>query len=786
MRALNIKLWRNLWGLRAQSTAIALVIALGVATFVMSLASLDSLRLTQQQVYQSQYFSDLFVDLKRAPEAVAERLRLLPGVATVETRVRAPVNLQLEGYDEPIVGQIISIGDGRQPELNRLFLRAGSLPESGHSDQVLISDAFAEAHALKPGDRLAVVVNGRYQVLRISGIALSPEFIYHIRPGELFPDFERYAILWMNRPALAAAFGMEGAFNNVVFTLAPGSGADPVIAAIDLVLEPYGGLGAYHRDEQISHRYIDEELTQLEGMAEVVPLIFLGVAAFLLNVVTARLIRTQREQIAVLKAFGYTSLQVAGHYLAMILLVVLIGSVLGILLGLWLAEGMASLYQTFFRFPYLSFELRPVVALGAILIAGGAAILGCLGALRSAFRLHPAEAMRPEPPGQYRRTVIERLGIDWLSQPVRMILRNLERHPYKALLSMLGIAFAVAIVLMSGFQKGAIDHMIDVQFRLAQKQDMTISFNELVSTRASHELQALPGVNHVEGFRVAPVILRNGQHSYRTSLQGYLPESRLFLVLNAQLESMRLPDEGLMLTDHLARILKVSPGDTLQVQFQDGRRKQLEIPVAALVTEYVGVGAYMQRDALSRLLGEGPAINGAFLVVEQDAIAALQQRLEQIPAVAGVTQRESAIRSFNELMDETILVFNLFTMFMAAAIAFAVIYNNARIALAERSRELATLRVLGFTRAETGFILLGELLLLTLLALPLGFAIGIGLIWLLIQSLQMDLYRIPLVITPDAFAMAAAVVLLATLISAWLISRHAAQIDMVSALKAAE
>ena len=786
MQALQIKLWRNLWELKAQASAIALVVALGVAMMIMAMVALDSLRLTQQQVYQSQYFAQLFVTLKRAPEAVAQRLAELSGVAMVETRVQAPVNLQLPAFGEPVPGVMLSIPDGSQPELNRLFLRAGSLPEAARSDEVLLSEAFAEAHGLQVGDSLAVVINGRYQRLRISGIALSPEFIYIIRPGELFPDFSRYAILWMNRSALAAAFGMEGAFNSAVFTLAPGVGEQSVIEAIDHLLTPWGGLGAYGRDLQISHRFIDEELTQLEGMAEIMPLIFLGVAAFLLNVVSARLIRSQREQIAVLKAFGYSSLDVSLHYLSLVLVIVALGSVTGVALGLWLADGLGGIYQEFFRFPYLIFELRPVLALVAILIAAMAAILGCLGALRSAFRLHPAEAMRPEPPARYRPTIIERLGLVWFSQSVRMILRNLERHPFKSLLSMIGIALAVAITMTTGFQQGAIGHMIDVQFRLAQQQDLSVNFNQAVSARAVQELAALPGVRHVEGYRVVPVVLRHGQFEYRTALQGFDAQGRLQRVLGPDLRPQPLPEEGVMLTDYLAQLLGITPGDVLEVEVLEGHRERLSLPVAALVTEFVGVGAYMQRDSLARLLREGPAVSGALLSVEPEALTELSQRLAGMPAVAGITQRENTIRSFNELMGETILVFTLFTMLIAGAISFAVVYNNARIALAERARELATLRVLGFTRGETSFILLGELMLLTLLALPLGFLFGNGLSWLLVQGLQNDMYRIPLVITTESYALAAAVVLTATLLSAWMISRQAAGLDMVSALKAAE
>lgn len=786
MRALNIKLLRNLWTLKGQGLAIASVIALGVAMFVMSFTTLESLRLSQQSVYQSQRFAQVFANLKRAPEAVAGQLRDLPGVAVLETRVQAPLNIQMPDFEQPVTGLAQSIPDGHQPQLNRLYLSAGGLPEAGRDEQALVSEAFAEAHGLKPGDTLPVVINGRYQRLLITGLAISPEYIYQIQPGDLFPDYSRYAILWMNRQALEAAFDMDGAFNNLTLTLSPNASAEAVIDAIDLVLEPWGGLGAYSRADQLSHRYLEQELASIEAMAIFLPLVFIGVAAFLLNVVAGRLIRTQREQIAVLKAFGYSSWAVGGHYLALVLVVVLIGSIAGVMLGTWMAGGLANLYQEYFRFPWLEFRLRPMVALTAVMIAGGATAAGTLTAVLRAFRLPPAEAMRPEPPASYRQTLLERLGVSGLSQPARIILRNIERQAVKSALSVLGIALAVAMVMLTGFQRGAINHMMDVQFRLAQQQDITVTFVEPVGRRALHELEALPGVRYVEGFRSTPAILRYGQREYRGALQGYPAERRLTQLLNANLQPIRTPEAGVLLTDHLAQLLNIKPGDLLQVQVQEGRRPELRIPVTGLVSEFVGVGAYMNQRALTRLLGEGDTLSGAFLAVAPEARKEVTSRLEEMPRVAGVTLRENTIRAFDEMMKETVLLFTLVSLLMAGAIAFAVVYNNARIAFAERGRELASLRVLGFTRGEVAYILLGELLLLTLFAMPLGFLLGAGLCWSMTWAMATDLFRIPLILTPATYATAAAVVLLATLLSGLIVGRSLARLDMVSALKAAE
>lgn len=786
MRTLNVKLRRDLWTLKGQGLAIALVIASGIATLVMALTSLDTLRLTQQSVYQSQRFAEVFAELKRAPERIAERLIELPGVAALETRVRAPVNVRLPGYDQPVTGLALSIPDGRQPELNRLHLRAGRLPDPDRSDQALVSDAFADAHGLGPGDPVAIVIDGRFQQFTIQGVVLSPEFIYQVRPGDLLPDYERYAILWMNRSTLAAAFDMEGAFNSVVATVSPGQSARQVVAGLDALLAPWGGAGAYTREDQTSHRYLEDELTQLETIGTVLPAIFIGVAGFLLNVVAARMIRNQREQIAVLKAFGYRNATVAGHYLMLVAVVVVIGSGAGLALGLWLASLVAGLYQEFFRFPWLEFRLRPQVALLGIGIAGGATLLGTLGAVRQAFRLPPAEAMRPEPPARYRRTLVERLGIRGFSQPARIILRNLERYPWKSALSVLGIALAVAMMMVTGFQMDAIGRMIDVQFRLVQKQDLTVTFTDPTSAAAAHDLRALPGVLYAEGFRAVPATLRSGHRSHRLAVQGYPRDARLLTLRDRSLQPVNLPAEGLLLTERLGETLGVAAGDRLRVEVQEGARPVLDVPVAGLVREYIGIGAYMERDALARLLGEGGAISGAFLAIDMREAARLQRLLEDMPRIAGVTLRERSIRVFNDLMDQSILVITFFSMGLAGVIAFAVVYNNVRIAFAERRRELASLRVLGFTNGEVRFILLGEVVLLTLLALLPGFLIGVALSWMLALGLQTDAYRVPFVLTPSAFALGAVVVLGATVLSSLFMLRSLSRLDMVSALKAME
>jgi len=788
MAVLDRKLRRDLWHLRGMVAAISLVLLGGIATFVMSRVTYQSLSVTQQRYYADQRFADVFVGLVRAPEAVAERLAALPGVNEVETRVTAVANLEIEGFDDPVTARIVSLPEHGEALLNVPWLRRGRLPDPHADHEVTVSDDFAAAHEFGPGDRITAVIKGRRKQFTVTGITLSPEFMYAIPPGGIFPDHERYGILWMNRRALATALDMDGAFNDVSFSLQRGADARDVIDAVDVVLARYGGAGAYERADQFSHRFITEELRGLATMATVFPVIFLGVAAFLLNVVITRLIALEREQIGTLKAFGYETSAIARHYLKLVLAITSFGLAAGIGAGLWFARGMASVYQTFYSFPYLELYLAPAVFMQAVTVTLVAGLAGTALAVQRAASLPPAVAMRPEPPPMYRATILERAGLRRrLAEPSRMIVRHIARRPLRSGLTVLGISAAVGILMITNFQRDSIGWMIDVQYVLASREDMTVMFTDPTPRRALYSLEALDGVTLAEGFRAVPVRLVHGHHSYRTSVEGVEPGAELQRVLDMSLRPVPIPAEGVVLTEYLAsEILRIEPGQMLRIEVLEGRREVLEVPVAGVTRQYLGVNAYLSRESLNRLLREGPAISGARLAVDPARQVEVYRELRRMPRVAGTVVRENSIKQFNEMMEQTILFFSLITALLGAFVAFGVVYNSARIALSERGRELASLRVLGFTRGEVGYILLGEIGLLTLLALPLGFAFGRALSAYLAAAFASDLYRIPLIVQPATYSLAASVVLISFAASAVLIWRRIAALDLVEVLKTRE
>lgn len=787
MHALNRKRLRDLWNLRAQAVAIAMVIAGGVATWVISLSTIDALDDSMRLFYRDYRFADVFVDLKRAPQPVLERIEDIEGVRHAEGRIRVPATLDIEGFDDPVEATIVSLPDRQEPVLNRLFIERGGLPEDDGSVGVVVSETFAEAQDLAPGDTLDAIIRGRAMTLPITGIGQSPEYVYQIRPGALFPDHQRYAVLWMRVAALERAADMDGAFNGVAVALLRGASQAEVIERIDQVLEDWGGAGAYGRDDQTSHRYLESELAGLRSMASVIPIIFLGVAAFLLNIVVHRLVGMQREQIAILKAFGYRNSTITWHYVGLIVAICAMGLLPGMLVGTWLGHGLASIYREFFRFPTLYYQPGLSIYASAVVITVAAALVGTLRALRAAFRLAPAEAMHPEPPKGFRSTVLERLpGIRSMDQPTRMIARNLERRPIKTFLSMLGIALGVAILITGRFQQDTIDYMLDVQFGFSAREDLTVTLTEPAGREALHEISAIPGVTRVEPFRAVPVELSNEHRQHRTVVQAYERQSELRRVLDASLTPIRMPDHGLLLTDWLADRLGVRVGDTVSMKLLDRTLETVEVTVAGRVNEYIGTSGYMHIDALNRLLDEGDRVSGAFLAVDPAHRGLVFDELQRRPRVAASTQRQAMIDSFNETMGENILIFALVNTLLAGTVAFGVIYNTARLSLSERSRELASLRVLGFRRGEIAWILIGELALVTLIAIPLGCWLGMAFCQWIGSAMASEIYRLPTVIQPASYAFAIAVVLTAMLLSAIAIGRRLYRLDLIEVLKTRE
>lgn len=779
------KRWRDLWHMRGQVIAVALVAAVGVANLVMSRATLESLEASRDRYYREYAFADVFASLKRAPESVAARLAGIRGIALVDTRLVTFGRAELAGYDEPIRIQAVSTPEFAALRLNRLHIRSGRAPEPGERSTLAVSDAFAEAHGLHAGDVLTLILHGRRQPFRIVGVGATPEFVAQMAPMTIFPDARRFAVVWIPRPALAAAIDMDGAFNSVTFALEPRARSEQVIADIDRVLAKYGGIGAVGRADQPSHRYLSEEFRQLRTMARLFPAVFLSVSAFVLYVVLGRLVAGQREQIGTLKAFGFEPGEIWKHYAGYALLVGLIGAVLGLALGARLGAAMADLYREFYRLPFLDFRLSSGAIFLSFAVSLGSALLGAALPVLAAVRLAPAEAMRPEVPwtGTTPR-LVRNFRLQRLSQAHRLIARNMQRRPLRTVMTWIGLALGTAVMMMGRFQNDAIDDIVQRQYRQAERHDVSVAFFEPITPRVSYEIAALPGVHAVEPERAVPVLVRFRAARYRTALRGLSPDASLRRMLDREGRVVQLPPRGVVLTDYLAQMLGARLGDLIELETLDGRRRALRLPLAGVVGEPFGSQAYLPLATLDRLLGEGERVSGVVLTADSRALPALFAALDRSPVVGGIDQRLAGIRNFYEGMANTILTFTLIATVFGIVITAGVIYSSARVALSERARDLASLRILGFTQAEVGYLLMGELALLTVLAIPLGFLLGHGLIALLVLGLDSDLFRISHHVSAATYGIAGVTTLATALLCAGLIRRRISQLDMIGVLKA--
>ena len=783
---LDRKLLRDLSRMKGQVMAVSLVMACGLAMMIMTRSLILTLESTRETYYQQNAMADIFCTLKRAPLSAADRLATLPGVASVETRVVLDVTLDLPGLAEPATGHLVSLPeDGGPQKLNRVFLRSGRFPRADERREVVLGESFANENGLQPGDSLVAVINGRRETLKICGIGLSPEFVFEARAGETLPDHKRFSVIWMNYRALAVAYNMDGAFNDVSLDLAPGADAGPVIAEMDRLLATYGSGGAYTRKDQASAQRLDDELRVLHSLSVAYPLVFLSVAAFMVNAVLARIVRLQREQIAQMKALGYSSRQVGVHYLKFVLVIGMLGTAIGGIGGRKLGAGLVSLYTEFFRFPALVFRMD-YSALGLALgISLGASVLGVLTVVWQAVKLPPAEAMRPEPPADFKPSVFERIGLTRFFSPTfRMALRNIERRPWQAVFTCCGLALATGLMVLPGAMSDSIDHLLTFQWNSVQRQDVAVFLTEPSSNKGFHDLEHLPGVIRAEPIRSVPARLKYGHRQRKLSVTGIPKDADLNRLLDDKERPITMPEDGLLMSKKLAEVLGARIGDEVRVEVLDGRRPAVDVPIRGLVEDFAGVAAYMDIGALQRILKEGDTVNGAYLAVDHKRWGDFMREVKDTPRAAFVMVKRDQLAAFRETTGKSMGILRKLYFTLAVIVAFGVVYNSARIALSERSRELATLRVVGFRMSEVRGVLVGELALLVLFALPFGLLFGRGIALLIMASFSTETVRLPIVINPSTYSIAVLVVLTAAACSFTLVSRMLAKLDLVGVLKA--
>lgn len=787
MSMLDRKLLRDLARMWAQVLAIALVMACGVATIVIAIGAYRSLEETRAAFYERYRFGSVFASATRAPLHLRDRIARLPGVSGVELRVVRPVLLDMPGMVEPATGIAVSVPERGEPSVNRLYLRTGRLPEPGRAGEVAVTEPFALAHRMEPGSTFTALMNGRRQQLTVTGIVLSPEYIYSIGPGDMMPDPRRFGVFFMSRAALAGLFDMDGAFNDVALRTQRGANLRVIVDDLDRILKPYGGSGAHDRTDQTSHAFLDNELIQLRAMAAVIPPVFLFVAAFLVNMILSRLIALEREQIGLLKAIGFGPLAIAWHYAKLTLLIVAVGLAIGALSGNWMGRSLTRLYAEFFSFPFLIFRQ----SLDLYVLAGGvtvvAALAGAARAIWSVVTLPAAVAMQPPAPTRYRTFFAGGAAyLGFLSQLTVMALRHLVRWPVRTLLTTVGTSMSVALLVTALFSIDSIDFMVETIYFQGERQDATITFVQDRSPRAMAAVGNLPGVMRAEPFRTTGVVLRNGHRERRLAISSVPVGADLGRILDVDLKPADPPAVGLLVSERVATLLSLRTGDMVEVELLQKDHRIEMVPVTAIVQSFVGLAVYMRSDALDRLLGEGQRVSGARVSVDPSRLDELYRAVKETPAVASIALQDASRQRFQETIAQNVTIMTTVYTALAVIITFGVIYNSARIQLSERARELASLRVFGFTRGEVSGVLITELGAMVLMAQPLGWLFGYLFSWSVVKGFESDLFRVPFIINTSTFAFASLVVVAVAAISALIVRRRIDHLDLVRVLKTRE
>ncbi|WP_299732651.1 FtsX-like permease family protein [uncultured Tateyamaria sp.] len=787
MQAIDRKLLRDFKRLWIQALAIALVLACGVAILLTSVGMYTALSETRTAYYERNRFADVFAVARRAPLSLLSEIAQIDGVLGVEARISGEAILDIPGRTRTAVGHILSYPETADPVLNVPLLVSGRFPDPLSTDEIVVNAPFAQANGFVEGDSFSANLRGQKRELTIVGTVLSPEFIYTIGPGAMMPDNAVFGIIWMPERAAAAAYDMTGAFNDVSLSLAAGMQTAPAIDALDTLLEPFGGLGAYDRSTHQSDAFLDAEIDQLKGMAAILPPIFFGISAFLVSMVMGRIIALERSEIGLLKAIGYSNTEICLHFLMLAGLIAVVGVGVGWIAGTILARDTAAQYAEFFNFPFVIFRVSYWVYAAAGLVGLFTTSLGAAQAALKAAKLAPAIAMQPPAPPRFKRSFIDvAMARMRLAQSTVMILRSLLRWPLRSFLTSLGLALAVASVIAATFINDALDEIVDLAFYQTNRQDVMVLFAQDVPEAAVENVRHLPGVLQTEGQQAHAAILRHGHRTKRTAVESRRPGNDLSRVLDADGRRIDVPPGGIVLSYRLAAHLDVQAGDSIEVEFLSGRRETFALRVVDLVELRFGLGAYMDFESMNAMFRQAPRVSIVNVTLDDTRIEALHAAIKDTPEISGLVEMNENRQSFQDTVEQNIVVMNTIYIGIAVLITVGVSYNAARIQLSERARELASLRILGFGRGEVSYILIGEMMLIALIAQPFGWLIGAWIAQLMSTSFTSDLYSIPLVLRPATFTTASLVVLCAAFVSVMIVRRRLDRLDLVSVMKTRE
>jgi putative ABC transport system permease protein len=771
--------------------AITSVIAVGVMCFVYMRSTYQNLGLAKFRYYAQCRMADFWVEVKKAPLVEVERITNIPGVAAIRPRIQFHATVDLERVAAPLNAMVLSLPDERQPIINDIVIERGGYFTDRRPDEVIVNAAFARRHAITPGQVIHLILNNRRQELHVVGTAISSEFVYLVAPGSIAPDPEHFGVFYLKRTFAEEVFDFDGASNQIVGLLDAGhqDRSQEILRQIEVLLAPYGVVTTYPRRTQTSNQFLSDEIRGLGIFSTMMPAIFLAVGALVLNVLIVRLVDHQRVIIGTFKAIGYSDAQIFGHYTKFALALGLGSGIVGLGLGYMMANFVTSLYRMFYEFPDLENRVYPLTYAGGLGVGLFCALVGSLQGARAGLRLKPAEAMRPKPPARGGAIWLERFPWFWsrLSFGWRLVLRNVFRNRLRTAVGMFATAMGAGLLVTGFILASAIAYLINFQFESVTRSDLDLRFKDELGPGALLEARQLPGVDYVEPLFDVSCTFINGPHRRRGGISALVQHSRLTTPRDQEGQRIRVPETGLAMSRKLASLLHASVGDEITILPTKGLREERKVRVAELSDSYIGMAVYADIRYLSRLMGEEFAMTGAQMTVDQSpsVMKELYAQLKQLPALQAVNARANTIENL-EFIVETQRIFITFLVIFSGIIFFSSLLNSSLISLAERQREVATLRVLGYTQWQVGGLFLRESMVVNSLGTLVGMPLGYTLAYILSLLYDTEMFRFPLVSPPrvwlGAISMAVVFAVLAHCVVQYSINR----LDWLDASKTKE
>ncbi|MEA4926621.1 MAG: FtsX-like permease family protein [Syntrophomonadaceae bacterium] len=760
MGILTRKLWRYIKHNMGQFLAVSTVVMAGVIVYIAMSSSYYVLSQSRDQFYRDNNFADQYFQVVKAPEGIVKQLQMIPGVKSITGRTQRDLSI-IKANGDRGTARVVSYSLPLEKELNRLTLVEGRYfaDNRGGSPEVVLDPKFLAANDLAWGDQVTVVVDGKEVFLTVVGSAISPEFIYAMKDSaDILPDPMLFGIFMLENRQAQEILNMPGQINQVLLEFTPGADQTQVVEEVKSILRPYGLLASYPRRDQMSHAILQGELDQLRSITIFLPAIFLGIAAAIQFVILRRLIRAQRTQIGIMKAIGYNSSQIMLHYSSYAVIVSLFGALAGTWLGHMLSGTIATTYAAYFNLPGLTGGHNLQAIISGLLLSMAVAVIAGVSASRGVLNIKPAEAMRPEPPRRSGQTILEKWVWLWqrLNPVWKMTLRNISRNRGRFGVTILGVAFAVALLVIALFTNDAVDYIMQRYFYGGQSYDLSIRFNSVLPEKELLNISRIDGVQKVEGFLELPVKLNYGSRSEDEVLIAYPPDLTMKKLESDQGEPIRIPTEGLLINQRTASKLGVEPGAVVEVEtlMPTGPVHYDNIEIAGEIRQLIGGGSYIDLQRANAVLQERNLVSGAMIKVEPAQLAAVENEIGKMLNVTSVISRQKELQNFEKNLESMIYSIGLMILF-AIILGYAIVYNSAVMNYAERQREIACLRVIGYTTGEAASLLRRESLLHTVIGVGLGLPLGRLIAQAYVQSVSTDLYTLPVVIYPLTYLFSA-------------------------------